>query len=101
MDVVACRLLGTNTGQQSGIGAGVIAWSIGAWRRVLVIEPVDDLNVLLHLLQRLHCRAQLEICPLTGRPPTLLIDAIGDRYKGDAFWGNSGTSLGTRRNRRL
>ena len=55
------RLLHAHAGEERAAGAGVIAGAVRAGRGVDVVQPAEDLELVLHRRQRLHGAVQFEI----------------------------------------
>ena len=72
VNVRARRLLHAHAGQERAAGSRVIARAVRAGRGVDVIQSAEDLQLMLHLRQRLHGARELKIFSRAARPPVLL-----------------------------
>ena len=75
-------LLGADAGQVSRTGSGVVARSVLAAGGVDLVEPGDDLHLVLDPLQRLHGAVELEVRTFFFRPPVGEVNAIRDINEG-------------------
>src|SRR5260370_8204222 len=77
-NVRAGRFLHPNAGQERAAGARVIAGAIRTGGGVDMVQAAENLELMLHLRQRLHRTAQLEIFAFPLGPPRGLNGAIGE-----------------------
>ena len=78
VDVRAGGLLDPDAGQERAAGPRMVAGPVEAAVGIHLVQPAQDLDLLLDLLQRLQGPGELEVLPFLLGPPVTLMDAVGN-----------------------
>ena len=77
VDVVAVGFARPHAGEERRVRARMVAAAVVARVGLVEVQAADHLEALAQRGQRLHGRAQFELCPGALRPPIVLAGAVG------------------------